>query len=394
MEDVGFEQRRSAGFGRQWRSGHTLLLIPLSLIALITIVDILTPNDIALGPLLVIAPALTAWFEGPRATAGVGMLAMAAQTLIGWESGALGSRRMLVPVAALAVLTALIVSLCVVRDRRTRQLAQVRSVAEAAQHVLLWPLPSRLGLMHLASVYLAAEEEAEIGGDLYAAARTHNSTRMMIGDVRGKGLPAIGEAALLLGAFREAARQHTTLCQLAAALERSVLRYLADFEPDEEAGERFATALLLEIPDDEPIAQVISCGHPAPLILGPGHAVTTPALNPAPPLGIGLTTPGDHNLDQVPFGPDNTLLLYTDGVIEARDHHGTFYPLAERSAQWTDKAPEILLHHIRRDLLSHTSGRLGDDAALVAVRRAPTKHVARPGRPTMRSLVHPDSEEE
>ncbi|WPW27125.1 SpoIIE family protein phosphatase [Streptomyces atratus] len=109
--------------------------------------------------------------------------------------------------------------------------------------------------------------------------------------MRGKGLAAIGEAALLLGAFREAAHQHTGLPALAAALEQSISPYQADFEPEEEAGERFATVLLLEIPDQGRISRMTSCGHPAPLLLSPGHAVTVPSLHPARPLGVGGTGP-------------------------------------------------------------------------------------------------------
>lgn len=209
----------------------------------------------------------------------------------------------------------------------------MRSVAEAAQHVLLWPLPEQIGPLQVACLYLAAEDEAQIGGDLYAATRTEHATRVLIGDVRGKSLSAIGEAALLIGAFRESAHQHTTLPQLAAALERSADRYLADVEPAEEAGERFATTLLLDIPDEDPITRLTSCGHQAPLLLSPGASVTAPSVHPAPPLGIGLIEPADYTLDVNP---------------------GT------------------LLHHIRHDLLAHAGGHLGDDAALVAIRRTPT----------------------
>ncbi|MFB7114573.1 PP2C family protein-serine/threonine phosphatase [Streptomyces sp. NPDC056190] len=367
--------QRVACLGQPW-SSHLLLLIPVALIVLITVVDIVTPADIVLGPLLVIAPALTAWFAGPWVTSGIGALVVMAQGFAGWRDGLLLSRNVLVEMAALAVLSAVVVSFCVVRDRHRRQLARVRTVAEAAQHVLLWPLPTRLGPLQLACLYLAAEEEAEIGGDLYAAARTDSAARVMIGDVRGKGLPAVGEAALLLGAFREAAHQHASLPQLAAALERSIARYLIDFEPADEAGERFVTALLLEIPDDEPVVRITNCGHPAPLLLGPDNRVTVPGLDPAPPLGIGLTDPDDHTLGVLPFGPGDTLLLYTDGVIEARDQHGAFYPFAERAAQWADRDPEDLLHRIRRDLIAHTGGRLGDDVALIAIRRT---LIPRPG---------------
>ncbi|KUM98972.1 protein phosphatase [Streptomyces cellostaticus] len=344
------------------------------LIVVITAADQMVPEDVHLGPLLVIAPAITASFAGPRLTALIGFLTVAAQAYIGWHFGVLFSRNVLVQILALTVLSALIVFFCLVRVRHQRQLAQVRSVAEAAQHGLLWPLPERMGPLRIACLYLAAEDEAQIGGDLYAATRITGGVRIMIGDVRGKGLSAIGEAALLLGAFREAAHRHVTLPDLAATLEQSVTRYLADFEPTAEAGERFATTLLLELPDDDHITRMISCGHPPPLLLTPGSALTVPSLHPAPPLGIAETGPDGYTIDVVSFEPGDTLLLYTDGVIEARDADGRFYPFEARAAQWNKAGPESLLHHIQRDLHAHTRGRLDDDAALVALHREPDSH--------------------
>ncbi|MFI1294356.1 SpoIIE family protein phosphatase [Streptomyces sp. NPDC020792] len=359
-----------------WQS----LVIPVALIVVITVADVVLPVDVILSPLLVVAPTTAAWFGArPWTTGGIGALTVVAQGLIRWRFGVLTSRNSVVQAIALALLSALVVLICVVRDRRSRELSQVRSVAEAAQHVLLWPLPNRLGPLQLASLYLAAEDQAEIGGDLYAAARTDSASRVMIGDVRGKGLPAIGEAALLLGAFRETAHEHAALPDLAAALERSVARHLADFAPEDEAGERFVTALLLEIPDEEPVIRMTSCGHPAPLLLGPDNTVTVPDVSPAPPLGVGMTgmtDPADYTLDVLPFDSGHTLLLYTDGVIEARDRDGTFYPFAQRAAQWTDNTPEALLHHIEQDLAAHTGGGLGDDVALIAIRRTPTPATA------------------
>ncbi|MGW1810434.1 PP2C family protein-serine/threonine phosphatase [Streptomyces sp. NPDC002078] len=361
--------------GRQlWRSSHALLVIPIVLIVVITAVDQLVPADVHLGPLLVIAPAITASFAGPWLTGLIGFLATAAQAYIGWHFGVLASRNVMVQILALAVLSAMIVFGCVVRERHRRQLTQVRSVAEAAQHVLLWPLPERIGTLRIACLYLAAEDEAQIGGDLYAATRIIGGVRIMIGDVRGKGLSAIGEAALLLGAFREAAHRHTSLPDLAASLEQSVTRYLADFEPAEETGERFATALLLELPDDDHSTRIVSCGHPPPLVLSPDSALTVPSLHPAPPLGIGELGPEGYKIDVLSFEPGDTLLLYTDGVIEARDAYGDFYPFETRASQWSEVGPESLLHHIQRDLLAHTRGRLDDDVALVALRREPDIH--------------------
>ncbi|MFG2603413.1 PP2C family protein-serine/threonine phosphatase [Streptomyces sp. NPDC048514] len=362
--------------GAQWQRSHALLVIPVVLIVVITVVDQLLPADVHLGPLLVIAPAITASFAGPWGTGLIGLLAMGAQTYIGWHFGVLFSRNVLVQILALAVLSALIVFFCVVRERHRRQLAQVRSVAEATQHVLLWPLPEEIGPLRIACLYLAAEDEAQVGGDLYAATSTDHGVRVMIGDVRGKGLAAIGEAALLIGAFREAAHQHADLPALATALEQSVSRNLSDLEPEEESGERFATALLVEVPESDHVTRVISCGHPPPLLLSPGSAVSVP-VHPALPLGISGPAPADHAVDVFSFQPGDTLLLYTDGVIEARDGTGAFYPFAERVAQWAGNGPDRLLHLIRHDLLAHVGGRLDDDAAVIALARGPDAHRGR-----------------
>ncbi len=69
------------------------------------------------------------------------------------------------------------------------------------------------------------------------------------------------------------------------------------------------------------------------------------------------------------FKPGDTLLLYTDGVIEARDRAGVFYPLAERVMTWPGDGPGTLVEHVRDDLLAYVGGRLGDDAAMVAIQR-------------------------
>lgn len=71
------------------------------------------------------------------------------------------------------------------------------------------------------------------------------------------------------------------------------------------------------------------------------------------------------------FEPGDIALLYTDGVIEARDRNGTFYPLAERVAAKSGKGPDALLAHLCADLLRHAGGHLDDDAAMVAIERMP-----------------------
>jgi serine phosphatase RsbU (regulator of sigma subunit) len=62
------------------------------------------------------------------------------------------------------------------------------------------------------------------------------------------------------------------------------------------------------------------------------------------------------------------MLIYTDGVIEARDGEGRFYPLADRCGLLKAADPEKALEDLRADVLRHVGGRIGDDAAMLLVR--------------------------
>ena len=140
------------------------------------------------------------------------------------------------------------------------------SVAEAAQRALLRPLPRQVGPLELKVVYLAAAAEARVGGDLYEVTRTQFGIRLIVGDVRGKGLDAVEIAADVLGVFREVAHEVYTLAEVARRIDASLARRPA--APLEE----FVTAVLAEIDPAGERLTVYNCGHPPPLILSPGTA--------------------------------------------------------------------------------------------------------------------------
>ncbi|MFI6054372.1 PP2C family protein-serine/threonine phosphatase [Streptomyces violascens] len=385
---------------------HALLAVPFAMIALVTVGDVLAPPDVHLGPFLAAAPAVTASFRGPRATGFIGAVAVLAQVIVAAMRSSVTDLNHTFQIITLVLISVFVTLFAHLREVHEKELVQLRSVAEAAQQVVLRPLRERLGPLRVASVYLAAAADAQIGGDLYAAARTAHGTRLIIGDVRGKGLEAVGDAALVLGAFRAAAHQEADLPGLVDYLERAVAPDLDQapgaglddighlvpgpdhapapdsHSPSHDLSEAFITAALLDIPDLGQGLQLVNCGHPPPLLLRGNRVIPLEVDQPAPPLGLSDLAESQLAAQGFPFEPGDILLLYTDGVLEARDEVGAFYPLAERAAAWTGTGPRALLSHLRADLLAHTpTGNLDDDAALVAIERL---------RPTtQRGAAHP-----
>jgi serine phosphatase RsbU (regulator of sigma subunit) len=366
------------GGGRARQQNRGLVWVPLALIVVITLADIFSPANIHLGPLLVVAPALTASFGGSRLTALIGLLAVGALLAISEIRNSITTSNHETQLVALVLVSGFTVVFTRVRERHSAELRQVRTVAETAQQVVLQPLPETMGPVRIAFTYQAAADQARIGGDLYAAVRTPEGTRLLIGDVRGKGLAAVDDASLLLGAFRSAAHRGLSLPALFAELEAIVWWGLSQPARDgEEAGEAFITAALVDVPDHGSEVHVLNCGHPPPLRLSRGRATALDPAESGPPLGVcpPRTTPA--RVDSYPFGPGDLLLLYTDGATEARDDSGAFYPLADRVAAFPGlQGPRDLVERVREDLHAYTGGLLGDDAALVAVARRPREEDA------------------
>ncbi len=265
--------------------------------------------------------------------------------------------------------------------QENQRLADVTSVAEAAQRALLRPLPRQVGPLELGVVYLAAAAEARVGGDLYEVTRTQFGIRLIVGDVRGKGLDAVEIAADVLGVFREVAHEVYTLAEVARRIDASLARRPA--APLEE----FVTAVLAEIDPAAGTLTIYNCGHPPPLMLNPAENEpvktdgqgparrlrVTPVEVPAPALPLRLMSLGDTSGAErtVPLRPGDALLLYTDGVTEARDAHREFYPLEERVevvAARGSGADGDLLERLRDDLVQYVGAPLDDDAALLLAR--------------------------
>jgi serine phosphatase RsbU (regulator of sigma subunit) len=269
------------------------------------------------------------------------------------------------------------------RQEQEEQIANVLSVAEAAQRAVLRPLPDSIGPLQLGVVYIAAAAEARVGGDLYEVVSTsEHGIRLIIGDVRGKGLGAVEVAADIIGRFREVAHSVGTLNELAYRLDAGLSRRWGQYE-------EFVTALLAQIELDEGRLTIVNCGHPPPILVSQdGDVQILEVRAPAPPLGLIPLGSDAGAKETFTFKPNDQLLLYTDGVTEARNLNRAFYPLDQRigdlAAQARKQSRALvsrrakqrangsavppLLGLVRDDLLKHVGAPLTDDAALLLVR--------------------------
>jgi sigma-B regulation protein RsbU (phosphoserine phosphatase) len=306
---------------------------------------------LAVGPLLaslLLSPPATAMLAGWTVLLGAGVIMDQPR-----HPENLASRLgVLVLLAAFAIVNS------VLRSAAQRRLSQVRAVARVAQSAVLSEVPATVAAGRLASRYISAAAEARVGGDLLevvpdgGAAGGH--PRWLVGDTRGKGLPAVRLASVAMTSFRDACAQPgLSLPEIARAVDRSVARAAGD--------EDFVTAVFAEF-DPRGWLQLVVCGHPPPFRLAAEDGLR--ALSPnvyATPLGLQP----DIHPTTFSVSPGDRLVFYTDGLLEARDRAGRYFRLEEcldtlRQPDLEQAADELL-----GKVIAHTGRRLEDDVAVL-----------------------------
>lgn len=341
-------------------SWTVLAWTPAVVMAVVAVMDVVAGPGIGFLPLVSLGPAFAGLVGGWRRTAVFGLVALVLCVALGLYDGLFEERRGYTALASVGGVTGVGVAAAVMRSRREQELAGVRSIAEVAQRVLLRPVPLTAGPLQAAVSYTSAVAEARIGGDLYEVVPSRHGVRVIVGDVQGKGLAAVETAAVVLGAFREAAHDEPDLVGVGERLERSVARELD--------GEKFVTAILAEIGTGHE-AVLLNYGHPAPMVVRQDGTTDFPQP-PAYALPLGLGAHGSDGPEpyRVDFAPGEQLLLYTDGVSEARDETGRFYLVDERAHLLKDPDAHRALEALRADLAQHSDGPPHDDAAMLLLR--------------------------
>jgi serine phosphatase RsbU (regulator of sigma subunit) len=337
--------------------------LPFVIIAGVAIAAVVYGPEAEVLPLLAVGPAFAAVSGGLRKTLIAGVVALlvcaalaADQVISTWGGYARDS-------AAVAGVTVAAVIATTVRQRREQELAEVKAIAEVAQQVLLGPVPHQVGSVRLAVRYMSATSRAQIGGDLYAVVNTLDGCRIILGDVQGKGLIAVKTASTVLSAFREVAHDAADLQRIAERIELSLGRQLT--------AEQFVTALLVQVSPDGSKIQLLSCGHPPPLLVAGGMGAFIEPPDPGLPLGLAHLARFPREVATLAFSPGDQLLLYTDGVSEARDKLGEFFPLSQCRALRSGQDPEDALGRLQQEVLSYVGHALDDDAAMLLIHRDP-----------------------
>jgi serine phosphatase RsbU (regulator of sigma subunit) len=343
--------------------------LPAALIAAGIAVDLSVSPAYTPAAIFAAVPLVSAALLGVRATVAYAVAAAGTLLLLFALVGTPPRGEAVAQTTTVFTVAALAVGISVVLSRSRRRLVSARGIAAVAQLAVVPEPPGRLGPLDVAARYEAAEEDALIGGDLYAAQETPHGVRLLVGDVRGKGLGSVEAVVALLGTFREAAEEEATLEGLTARLERALEREAGRREGLDRT-EGFTTAAVAEVPSGAPDRlRLLNRGHPPPLLLTGGATRYLEPAVPALPLGLGELGARHDRVEETPFPPGAQLLLYTDGLSEARDADNRFYDPAARLSGRTFPGPGALLDALVEDVRAHSGGVVKDDMALLAVRR-------------------------
>jgi len=239
-----------------------------------------------------------------------------------------------------------------------RRRGRAMSLPASMQWDLLPPLSSRTDGALIAGLL---EPAYDIAGDAFDYAVNEGGLHFAILDGMGHGLGSTLLADLCIGAYRHARRQGAPVAAIHAAIGRALTSQYDDLS--------FATGIIGRLTLATGRLDWSCAGHPPPLLLRGRKVVAELSGDPALPFGLSDDPPVLHRQD---LEPGDAVLLYTDGVIEARTPQGEFFglerltDLLEREAASGQPAEE-LLRRLVQTVLEHQAAELRDDATLLLV---------------------------
>ena len=236
----------------------------------------------------------------------------------------------------------------------------------SAPSELLWQLlPPRTFASDRVIVTALLEPHDQVAGDAYDYAADSTTLDLAVFDAVGHDMQSCLITAVALTAIRNGRRAgETNLAELAERASRLVTEQPGPL--------RFVTAVLARLETETGLLHYLLAGHPPPLLVRSGRVVKELTHPPRRPLGISPARTGDQVVAQEQLEPGDRLLLYSDGIVEARDAAGEFFgeqrlvDFTERASLAELSAPETL-RRLAAAVLAHQGGQLQDDATLLMV---------------------------
>ncbi|UGS38142.1 PP2C family protein-serine/threonine phosphatase [Capillimicrobium parvum] len=200
------------------------------------------------------------------------------------------------------------------------------------------------------------------GGDALDYAVDDGVLSVAVFDAMGHGLAAAGVAAFAVSAYRHSRRRGCELVETYEAMDAAVTHQFPD--------DRFVTALIARLDLRNGRLEWVSAGHPPPLVIRGGRRARTLVAPPATPLGVASPDGPGPRASEETLEPGDLLLLYTDGLSEARGPDGRrlttdgLSEFIEQEVSSGHQAPEVL-RRLRQTIVARMEGRLDDDATAV-----------------------------
>jgi serine phosphatase RsbU (regulator of sigma subunit) len=205
------------------------------------------------------------------------------------------------------------------------------------------------------------EPAYDVAGDVFDYAANDGILHFAVIDGMGHGIGATMLADLAVGAYRHARRGGAAIGETHAAVDEALASGYEDLS--------FATGIIARLALDTGRLTWSCAGHPRPLLLRDRKVVAELDGDVTVPFGLGTGTAAVNARD---LEPGDALLLYTDGVTDARVGAGELFgedrltDLLEREAA-SETPPEELLRRLVRAVLDYQGGDLRDDATLLLV---------------------------